>query len=95
VNHGDIIVITLGPTRTVACVLSCGPKTFDVVVIGGGTERHKHRTHKVRLATLADFNDDARYMERESAELRKEAADAREERRIGARMKRGQIWPSH
>lgn len=83
-----------GGHSRIACVLSWGPKTFDVVIEGGGTERYKHGARNIRLATLADFNSNARDMERESARLRKEAADACEERRTGARIKRGQIWPS-
>lgn len=31
----------------------------------------------------------------DAGHLRKEAATAREERRTGARVKRGQVWPSH
>lgn len=96
-KHGDIVVVSNdGSSREYfACLLSQGPKTFDLVVTGGGTERHRHGARDVRLATIADFNDDPVYMERTSSMLRKDAADARQERRTGARIKRGVLWPSH
>ena len=101
-KYGDIVAIDdgTGGTSRIACVLSWGPKTFDVVIECGGTERYWHsavgrNTRAVRPATLHDFGGDQKYMQHAIVRLRKEAADAREERRTGARIKRGQLWPSH
>ena len=84
-----------GGLSRIACVLSWGPKTFDIIIEGGGTERYKHGAREVRPVTLRDFGGDEKYMASATERFRKEAADAREERRTGARIKRGQLWPSH
>jgi hypothetical protein len=69
-------------------VLASGPKTFDVVWIGGGTSRYRHGVRAIDLLPDKDLSA----FERDH--LLQEAADAREERRTGAGRKRGQIWPS-
>ena len=73
----------------VGIVLASGSKTFDVVWTGGSTSRYRYGIRDIHLATERDLEDCNR------EHLIKEAADAREERRIGAGVKRGQIWPSH
>jgi len=93
VKRDDIVVMLKhGHERELWCVLACGPKTFDLVAYSGYVERHKHGNVATRPATAADFHGDE---EHQTTHLRKEAAAAREERRTGARVKRGQVWPSH
>jgi hypothetical protein len=96
VIHGDLIVFDEGQGEwTHGCIVSCGPKTFDVIVVGGSTLRFKHGSRGVRAATIDDFDGNAKYMESTKKSLQREATAAREERRTGARIKRGQVWPSH
>jgi hypothetical protein len=71
----------------IGLVFASGPKTFDVIWIGGGTSRYRHGVRLIDLLPDKDLSA----LERDH--LQKEAADAREERRVGARRKRGQIWP--
>jgi hypothetical protein len=73
---------------SVGLVFTSGPKSFDVIWMGGSTSRYRHHT---RVISLAEPND-LTAMQREM--LLKEAAAARAERAAGARIKRGQIWPS-
>lgn len=96
-TRDDIIIIHDGPggSGRFACVLSCGPKTFDIIDESGGTERHKRGVLNLRPVVLHDFHDDQQYMDSVKKSLRAQAAEAREERRTGARIKRGQLWPSH
>lgn len=60
-------------------VLASGPKTFDIVWIGGSTSRYRHGERDVRPANDDDLDAHIR------VHLTQEAADAREERRAGAR----------
>lgn len=74
--------------RSYGIVLTSGPKTLDIVWIGGSTSRYRHGTRHIEPA-------DEHLTDRDREHLAKEAKDTREERRSGARIKRGQIWPSH
>ncbi len=68
-------------------VIAAGPKTFDVIWIGGGTSRYRHGMRAIAATTeVSDW---------ERKHLIAEARAAREERRTGAGIKRGQVWPSH
>jgi hypothetical protein len=88
---GDFI-IEGGLTSDAGIVLSCGPKTYDVVWRGGSTTRYRHgQRDNVRLATAVEIDGFGTYVRED---LIKDAATAREERRTGARIKRGQVWPS-
>lgn len=69
-------------------VLISGPTSFDIVWIGGSTSRYRHGTRVIRLMSIDELSE----MERKH--LTDEAERAREERRTGARIKRGQVWPS-
>ena len=72
-------------------ILCAGERSFDVVWIGGSTSRYRYSTGRdVRGATALDLDGQARLVEH----LKKEVAEARRERRTGARIKRGQVWPS-
>ncbi len=71
-------------------VLQSGERTYDVVWVGGSTSRYRHGDGDIRLATESELGEQARLV----AHLRREAADARRERKAGARIKRGQIHPS-
>jgi hypothetical protein len=75
-------------SMSVGLVLTCGPKTFDVIWEGGSTSRYRHHTRDIWLAAPGDLVD------RQREHLLKEAAAARAERAAGARVKRGQVWPS-
>jgi hypothetical protein len=92
-KRNDIVILLKhGHERELWCVLTCGSKTFDLIAYSGYVERHRHGEQSTRPATTADFNSDE---EHQTTQLRKEAATARKERRTEARVKRGQIWPSH
>jgi hypothetical protein len=71
-------------------VVACGPVAYDVVWIGGSTSRYRHADDVVRVATdaeVAALGDIIR------VHLLQEATAAREERRAGAGIRRGEIWP--
>ena len=68
-------------------VLTSGRRTLDIVWIGGSTSRYRHGVRDIKPA-------DEYLTDRERAHLVHKAKDAREERRTGAGVKRGQIWPS-
>jgi hypothetical protein len=72
----------------VGLVFASGPKTFDVIWDGGSTSRYRHGERIIVLAP----DDALTPLQRKL--LLENAADAREERRTGAGVKRGQIWPS-
>lgn len=83
----DDIVIESG---TFYLVLAIGPVSFDLIEECGGTTRYRHVIERnLRLATDADYHHDAAYRSRVVAALRREAADARDERKRGARRRRG------
>lgn len=89
-KYGDIIV-EQDCSPAFGIILSCGRVSFDVVWIGGSTSRYRHATGRlVRLATEREIDSEPNTMEH----LRRQVAEAREERRTGARIKRGQVWPS-
>jgi hypothetical protein len=71
-------------------VVACGPVAYDVVWIGGSTSRYRHVDDVVRIATDAEV---AALGDITRTHLLKEAAAAREERRAGAGIRRGEIWP--
>ena len=72
-------------------VLQSGEITYDVVWVGGSTIRYRYDTeHAVREATPFDLEGQDSVIVR----LRKEALDARRERKAGGRRKRGQVHPS-
>lgn len=77
-----------------ALVLTCGPRTFDAITESGGTHRYPHGLRDIRLVVPSDFHGDANYESSVRNRLSHVAMDARAERKIGARIKRGQIWPS-
>jgi len=70
-------------------ILSSGEVSFDIVWVGGSTSRYRYdRGREVVLAT-----DDDMRSTYEIAHLRSEVVKAREERRNGEGIKRGQVWP--
>lgn len=71
-------------------VVACGPVAYDVVWIGGSTSRYRHADDVVRIATDAEV---AALGDITRTHLLQEAAAAREERRTGAGIRRGEIWP--
>lgn len=77
-----------------ALVLTCGPLTFDAITESGGTHRYPHGLRDIRLVVPSDFHGDANYERDVRNRLAHVAADARAERASGARVKRGQVWPS-
>lgn len=89
---GQLVIEEGNGMSDMGIILSSGAVTFDIVWIGGSTSRYRYSTGRhVRLATPREIEAaDPTMIEH----LRKEAADAREERRTGARRKRGQVWPS-
>ena len=83
----DDVVIESG---TFYLVLAIGARTFDLIEECGGTTRYRHAVNRnIRLATEEDFHHDAAYRSRVVAALRREAAEARDERKRGARRRRG------
>lgn len=70
-------------------ILSSGKVSFDIVWVGGSTSRYRYSTG--RHIDLADESDLRSTYEVEH--LRREVIKAREERRTGQRIKRGQVWP--
>lgn len=72
-------------------ILQSGDVTFDVIWINGGTSRYRYSTGRdIHVATPFELEGE----EGTIRSLKEEAAKAREERRIGAGIRRGQIWPS-
>ncbi len=88
IKRGDF-VIEAGASHSRGLVLSAGPVSYDVVWIGGSTSRH-HQADGRCAVVDPDAADFSAY---EIRHLTREAEAAREERRIGARRKRGQVWP--
>ena len=88
-KRGDL-VLEGGALYLRGLVLSAGPLTYDVIWIGGSTSRYRQDSGRcVKVdPVVEDFTPS------EIRQLTKDAADAREERRTGARIKRGQIWQS-
>lgn len=70
-------------------VIACGPKTYDVVWIGGSTTRYRHGVRSVRVVTAAEIGDGHLHKH-----LLREAKDAKAERRRGAGIRRGTVSPS-
>lgn len=71
-------------------ILQSGPLAYDVLWIGGSTTRYLYSTGRhVRGATEHDLE----YQESMVAHLRDEVASARQERREGERIRRGQVSP--
>jgi len=71
-------------------VLQAGPATYDVVWVGGSTSRYRQGVRSVHLATENELDGQDRVVQH----LHGEAEAARRERRAGAGIKRGQVWPS-
>jgi len=68
-------------------VLASGAKTFDVVWLGGSTTRYRHGERDIQIVGRVEV--DARTREH----LSREALAARQERRRGARIRRGVVSP--
>lgn len=64
-----------------------GPKTFDVVWLGGSTTRYRHGERDIQIVGRVEV--DARTREH----LSRGALAARQERRRGARIRRGVVSP--
>lgn len=93
----DDVVIEEPCTYVFYLVLAIGARTFDLIEQCGGTTRYRHADGRgVRVAVDADFNNDAAYRSRVVAELRREAAEARSERKRGDGRRRGHVtrYPS-
>lgn len=91
-KRDDVIVENNGGHREFGLVLQSGKVSYDVIWIGGMTTRYRYATgRQVRVATEHEIAEDlgAVYLKG----LREDAAQARDERRRGAGIKRGQIWP--
>ena len=87
---GDIVKED-GMLSNLGVILQAGKVTYDIVWQGGSTSRYRYSDNRsVKLATKDDLDGQAFAIKH----LREEAAQARQERRTGARVKRGQIWPS-
>jgi hypothetical protein len=88
-KRGDF-VLEGGASHARGLVLSAGSVTYDVIWLGGSTSRYRQDSDRCVKAdpVVEDFTSS------EIRQLTNDAADAREERRTGARIKRGQIWPS-
>lgn len=72
-------------------VLQSGKVSYDVIWIGGMTSRYRYSVgRRVRLATEQEI---ARQGSLYVDGLRADAAQAQDERRRGAGVRRGQIWP--
>lgn len=71
-------------------VLQAGARTYDVVWVGGSTSRYRQGVRDVHLATEFELEGQDRVVRH----LHREAQQARRERRDGAGIKRGQVWPS-
>lgn len=68
--------------RLSGIILTCGPRSFDVIWIGGSTSRYRHGTREVVVVP-------AEAMDRfEQDQLTKELHAARDERRRGAGVRR-------
>lgn len=71
-------------------VVACGPVAYDVVWIGGSTSRYRHADDVVRVATDAEVVALGNITR---VHLLQEATAVHEERRAGAGIRRGEIWP--
>ncbi len=76
-----------GPAPQLGIVLSSGPRTFDVVWVGGSTTRYRHGVRDVRILGSAEIDAHRR------DHLLQEVEAARRERRAGARIRRGMVSP--
>ncbi len=76
-----------GPAPQRGIVLSSGPKTFDVIWVGGSTTRYRHGVRDIRIVGNAEVDPHTR------EHLRHEAESARRERRAGALIQRGTVSP--
>lgn len=83
---GDYIV-EHGASPHYGLIIACGRVTYDVIWIGGGTSRYRHGVRKVDIIRAGELDAHTR------KHLRSEAAKAKAERRRGAGIRRGQIWP--
>lgn len=91
-NRDDIVIETGNGTSQFFLVLSCGPRSYDLIEQSGGTTRFPHRAGRhIRIATDADFNGDEFYRRMVTETLRGEASRARDERKRGARIRRGHV----
>lgn len=100
-KFGDLVCRN-GSSTDFGMVLSAGPHTIDVVWIGGSTTRTrrelldfsvvppKSESHHIGST---EYYDSA-YETRTRDQLLAEATAAREERRAGAGVRRGQMSPS-
>lgn len=87
----DEIVVEGNNSTDLGCIVQSGEVSYDVVWQGGSTSRYRYSTGRyVRPATPAELA----LLWRTVANVREHAANARAERRRGARIKRGQVWPS-
>jgi hypothetical protein len=90
VQRDDFVVHKHALVPQFGVVVASGPTAYDVVWIGGSTSRYRHADGVVRHATEAEvtaLGDITR------THLTQEAAAAREGRRAGARIRRGEVWP--
>lgn len=72
-------------------ILQAGRLTYDVVWLGGSTSRYRYSQNRpVVPATPGDLAGQDLALE----QLQSEAQAARRERREGAHVRRGQVWPS-
>lgn len=90
VQRDDFVVHKRIITPQFGVVLASGPTAYDVVWIGGSTSRYRHVDDVVRRATEAEI---AALGDITRIHLTQEVAAARAERRAGAGIKRGEIWP--
>jgi len=90
IQRDDFVVHKHALVPQFGVVVASGPTAYDVVWIGGSTSRYRHADDVVRVATDAEV---AALGDITRTHLLKEAAAAREERRTGAGVRRGEIWP--
>lgn len=87
-KRDDIVI----EDRTFFLVLTCGPVAYDLIEQCGGTTRYRHAAcRSVRLACASDFVNDPHYEATVTERLRRQAAEARAERRAGAGAYRGHV----
>ncbi len=85
-KRGDFITEGAGSW---GMVLTCGPVSYDVIWIGGSTQRFRHSDGRhIRVVEASELDVHSR------RHLLGEYKDAIAERRRGARIRRGTVSPS-